>query len=399
MNPESPATSPGRDPGSKRRWWLWASALVMVAVAAALSRSYFGQPSGTRTDRAATPRAVPVVGLAARSGYLGVYLTGLGTVTPVKTVTVRSRVDGELVSVAFREGQRVREGDVLAQIDPRPFEVQLHQAEAQSAINEAALRNARVDLARYKVLMGQDSVPRQQLDAQAATVDQFEAAVRSDEAQIESAKLNLTYSRITSPLPGVAGLRLVDAGNIVHAGDPGGIVVITQQQPITVVFTLPADSLPQVLERMKAGRALTVEAYDRDLKTRLASGSVLAIDNQIDPATGTVRIKALFPNDDDALYPNQFVNARLLVDLLHDAVLVPTAALERSPKSTYVYVVKPDSTVEMRDVEVQVTDGDDTAIRRGLAAGEIVVVDGLDKIQPGTTVALAKERGSRKAGS
>ena len=378
-----------------RRWWPWLLALVVVVAAMALwlTRASRAQSSAARP---AGPRAVPVVGATARSGDLGIYQTGLGTVTPLKTVTVRSRVDGELVSVAYREGQSVRAGDLLAQIDPRPFQVQLLQAEGQLAKDEATLKNAKVDLERYKVLLQQDSIPRQQLDTQVTTVDQIAAAITSDRAQIESARLNLTYSRIVAPISGIVGLRLVDQGNMVHATDPAGLLVITEQQPIAVVFTIAADHLQPVIQQTKAGHSLVVEAWDRDLKRKLATGSLLAIDNQIDPTTGTVRIKALFPNEDFSLYPNQFVNARLLVDTVHQAVLVPTASLQRSPLSTYVYVVKKDNTVEMRTVELQLTEGDDTAIRKGVFPGDVVVVDGVDKLQQGTPVTLAKEGGARK---
>jgi multidrug efflux system membrane fusion protein len=390
--------APGPQPQT-RRWWPWLLALVVLAAGLGVARATRPAATAARPARPAAARAVPVVAATARIGDLGVYQSGLGTVTPIKTVTVRSRVDGELVSVAYREGQLVRAGDLLAQIDPRPFRVQLLQAEGQLAKDEATLRNARVDLERYKVLIDQDSIPRQLLDTQRATVDQLEATLKSDRAQVESAKLNLTYSRIVAPISGIVGLRLVDQGNMVHASDASGLVVITQQQPIAVVFTIAADHLEPVIQQTKAGRSLVVEAWDRDLKRRLATGALLAIDNQIDPGTGTVRIKALFPNDDFSLYPNQFVNARLLVDTVHHAVLVPTAALQRSPQSTYVYVVKQDATVEMRDVVVQLTEGDDSAIRKGVAAGDVVVVDGVDKLQPGTPVSLAKDNGSRKPAS
>jgi membrane fusion protein, multidrug efflux system len=381
-----------------RRWIAWAAVVVLGAVVGWLgaARQLFGQ---AKPVSQAAARAIPVVAASARRGDLGVYQSGLGTVTPLRTVTVRSRVDGQLMTVAFKEGQTVREGELLAQIDPRPYEVQLHLAEGQLAKDEAALANAKVDLERYRVLVEQDSVARQQLDTQAATVSQLEAGLKSDQAQVESARLNLTYSRVVAPVSGVVGLRLVDPGNIVHANDTGGIVVITQQKPITVVFTIAADHLPPVLGQLRAGRALTVEAWDRDLRAKLATGSVLAIDNQIDTATGTVRIKALFANDDGALYPNQFVNARLLVDTLHGVVLMPTAALERSPQSTYVWVVKADSTVEMRNVQVALTEGDDTAVKGGLEPGDEVVVDGMDKLQPGASVSLGKEGGTRKSGT
>ncbi len=384
---------------SGERRWLLPVGVAVVLVSVLLASSLRGQAGGARAGEPGARRAIPVVGATAALGDLGVYQSGLGTVTPVKTVTVRSRVDGQLVSVAYREGQLVREGDLLAQIDPRPFEVQLHQAEGQLAKDEAALANAKVDLERYRVLIKENSVSAQQLDTQAATVDQIEAAIKSDRAQVESAKLNLTYSRITAPISGVVGLRLVDPGNIVHASDQNGLLVITQQQPITVIFTIAADQLPAVLQQRRKGHDLVVEAWDRDFKRELATGSLLAIDNQIDLSTGTIRMRALFPNQDSALYPNQFVNTRLLVETLHGVVLVPTAAIQRSPQSTYVYVVKPDSTVEMRTVEVQMTEGDTSALRSGISAGDVVVVDGVDKLQPGTPVTLAKANGTRQQGS
>ena len=390
--PPGPASPPN---WKRRRWWYWAVATIAIVCGLFQACRSSGQPANAKGG-AAGARAVPVVALPSRTGDLGVYQTGLGTVTPLKTVTVRSRVDGQLLSVGYREGQVVHEGDLLAQIDPRPFEVQLHEAQGQLAKDEAALENAQVDLERYKVLVEQDSIARQQLDAQAATVRQNQATLKSDQAQVESANLNLTYSRITAPISGVVGLRLVDPGNMVHAADPAGLLVITQEQPIATLFTIPADRLPAVLRQTKAGRTLTVEAWDRNLTHKLATGSLSAIDNQIDQATGTVRIKALFPNQDAALYPNQFVNARLLVDTLRNVVLIPTAALEQSPKSTYVYVVKPDSTVETREVAVQLTAGDDTALSHGIAAGEMVVVDGMDKLQSGMKVALAGANEGRK---
>jgi membrane fusion protein, multidrug efflux system len=377
------------------RWILPAAGIAAVAIWVIVSRANNAQAARTRS---AAVREIPVVGEAARTGDLGVFVTGLGTVTPLNTVTVRSRVDGQLVSVAFQEGQIVRSGDLLAEIDPRPFQVQLLQAEGQLAKDEASLKNARLDLERFRSLLVDGLISRQQLDAQVAAVNQDEGAVQSDKAQIESARLNLTYSRIAAPISGRVGLRLVDPGNMVHASDATGLVVIAELQPITVVFTIPADRLPAVLAKSKGGRGLVVEAWDRDLERRLATGAVLAVDNQIDPTTGTIRIKALFQNEDLKLFPNQFVNARLLVDTLRGVTLVPTAALQRSPQAMYVYAVTPEKTVAMRTVEVLHTEGDETAVGSGVQAGEVVVVDGIEKLQPGAKVALSMSGGTRKKG-
>ena len=390
--PDVPLESASPAPGTPhRRRWVWIAIAVAVLLAVfLLTRSSKKKEATAAAARAqAANRAIPVLAVPAAPGDIGAYLTGLGTVTAVNTVTVRSRVDGQLVAIGFQEGQLVKAGDLLAEVDPRPFQVQLMQAEGQRAKDEAALKNARQDLVRYQALAQTDSIPRQQLDTQRATVDQFEAALKTDDAQIESAKLNIAYSRITAPITGRVGLRLVDAGNIIHASDPNGLVVITQLQPIAVLFTIPSDQLSRVAQKFAAGTKLTVEAWDRELKNKLATGTLLAIDNQIDPATGTVRLKAIFPNESSALYSNQFVNARLLVDTLQNVVLVPAAAIQRSPQSTFVWLVKPDSTVELRNVDVQLTEGDRAAIRSGLAAGDRVVIDGVDKLQPGSKVQLA----------
>jgi multidrug efflux system membrane fusion protein len=383
-------TEPSRVAPKRRRWpWVIAAAAVVLAIVLWRTGSSSKKAAQDKKAQAqAANRQIPVTGAPARLGDLDVYLTGLGTVAAVNTVTVRSRVDGQLNRIAFREGQLVQQGDLLAEIDPRPFQVQLTQAEGQMARDQAQLQNAMLDLQRYQVLAKQDAIPKQQLDTQAASVRQFEAAVKTDQGQIESAKLNLTYSRVTAPISGSVGLKLVDAGNIVHANDPAGIVVITQLRPINVLFTIPADQLPPVVSRMSSGQKLPVEAWDRELKNKLTVGTLFAIDNQIDQTTGTVRLKAVFQNETGALFSNQFVNARLLVDTLRRVVIVPSAALQRSPQSVFVYVVKPDSTVEMRNVVVQLTQGDDTVIRQGLTAGEIVVIDGVDKLQQGSKVAL-----------
>ncbi len=390
--PESNFTQAAADrPTLLRGWRPWA----IAAAAAVLGLVLFAR-SGKK-EPAANPagRAVPVTVVLARKGDMAVSLTGLGTVTSLNSVTVKSRVDGQLLRVAFTEGQMVRQGELLAEIDPRPFQVQLMQAEGQFAKDRAARDNAVADLKRLQALVQQGIVSRQQLDTQTTSVAQFEAALMADQAQVESAKLNLTYSRITAPISGRAGLRLVDAGNMVRATDANGLATIAPIQPINVVFAVPADNIQQVLAQSTKGGKLPVEAWDRDLKTRLAAGTLAAIDNQVDPTTGTVRMKALFPNDDHSLFPNQFVNARLRVDTLCGVVIVPTAAVQRSPQGSFVYVVKTDGTVDLRTIEVQGTDGDDTAVIKGLVGGETIVTDGLEKLRPGSKVSLPKAPGAK----
>jgi len=378
-------------PGKHLRWrWIAALVLCLLALAGYVFLAGSGKAqSGTgKKGGAAAARSMPVAAVQAKKGDVAVYLAGLGSVTPNNTVTVKSRVDGQLMEVLFREGQTVRSGQLLARIDPRPFETQLAQVEGQLVRDQALLKNAELDLVRYRTLLQQDSIAKQQLDTQEALVRQYEGTVEADQGQVESTRLQLAYSRITAPIGGQVGLRLVDAGNMIHASDPNGLVVITQLHPVTVIFSIPEDSIPGLLARMKGGKRIPVEAWDREGKRKISTGYLFTVDNQIDPTTGTVKLKAIFPNKGSELFPNQFVNARLLMDVVRGTVVVPVAAIQRSTRGAFVYVVKPDKTAEMRPVSLGPAQGDDQSIREGVAAGERIVVDGADRLRDGAKVEL-----------
>ncbi len=368
---------------------VWLSILLFLTTGIWLFQSWQGRAQARRSNSPQTAAMTASVAVAvARQGNMPVYFDGLGNVTAFLAVTVRTRVDGQLMNVYFREGQFVNSGDLLADIDPRPFQVQLEQAEGLLARDQATLANAKLDLERYHTLLAQDAIPEQQLATQESTVRQLEATIKADQAAIDDAKLQLVYCRITAPIDGRIGLRLVDPGNIVHASDASGLLVITQVQPIAVIFTLPEDALSPVLSRIKAGAVLSVDAYNRDRSSKLASGNLLTTDNAIDPNTGTLRFKAVFRNQDNALFPNQFVNIRLLLEVLRGQVIVPSAAIQRGPQGSYVYVVRPDNTAELRNIRTGVSEGDSTSINQGLKAGEIVVTDGTDRLKPGSRVAM-----------
>jgi len=386
-----PEASARRGGGGSRRFVVIVFGLVCLLAAGswiaygrqAKTQQQAKAPGGTSAQPA---RPIPVVVSPTRTGDLSVYLTALGSVTPLNIVTVKSRVDGQLMNTHFTEGQIVHAGELLAEIDPRPFQAQLAQAEGQMARDQANLANARLDLERYQRLAQQEMIARQQLDTQQMVVNQAEASIKVNAGLIDAIKLQLTYCRITAPITGHVGLRLVDPGNVVKAADAGGLVVIAQLEPIALVFSVPEDSLQPILRRFRTGNKVPVDAFDREGRTKIATGTLVAIDNQIDPTTGTVRLKASYGNTDGVLYPNQFVNARVLIDVLHEAILAPAEAIQRGPQGAYVYVVKPDKVVQMRRVQLGPSEGATISVRAGLSDNEALVVDGAEKVQDGARV-------------
>jgi multidrug efflux system membrane fusion protein len=370
--------------------------LLVVAVAA-LGWWIHTRPSEQpRAGRSPTGGPVPVVAATAQTGDVAITLNGLGTVTPLATVTIKTQISGQLTQIAFQEGQMVKRGDFLAEIDPRPYQLALEQTQAQLARDQALLKNAQVDLVRYRTLSAQNSIARQQLDTQVALVGQYEATVNADQAQVDNAKLNLVYCHIESPVNGRVGLRLVDAGNYVQANDANGIVVITQIQPITVIFSLPEDELPAVMKRLRAGATLPVTAYDRGNRVKLATGTLATVDNQVDTTTGTVKLKAQFANEDESLFPNQFVNIQLQVDMLKDATVIPTAAIQRGAPGAYVYAIKADNTVAVQPVALGPAEAGKIAVQSGLAPGDRIVVDGADKLRDGAKITLPESGADRQ---
>src|SRR5215467_14831117 len=394
-----PAEEP-RPAASKKRSLVWFVLLFSIAGVVGYAVWRVGRPiaaaraatDATARTGAGGPRGrnagglVPVVVTPASRADIPMYLNGLGNATAFYTVTVKSRVDGQLMKVDFNEGDFVKQGQVIAEIDPRPFQVQLELAKATLARDQALLDNAKVDLERYQLLRQTEAVPKQQLDTQAALVSQYQATTQQDVANIDNAKLQLEYAHVPAPITGVAGLRLVDPGNIVHASDVAGMVVLTQLQPISVLFTIPEDSLPQIMGKLRTNVRLHVDAYNRDNSKKLASGMLMTIDNQIDNTTGTSKLKAVFDNRDNALYPQQFVNIRLLVDSLSHQLVVPNVAIQNGQQGTFVYVVDDRSHVHLKPVQVGITTDTTTQILGGITDGERVVVDGTDRLVEGAQV-------------
>ncbi|MHB1948336.1 MAG: MdtA/MuxA family multidrug efflux RND transporter periplasmic adaptor subunit [Gammaproteobacteria bacterium] len=369
----------------KTNFWLIVLALLVLIIL--IQHWPFGK-------KKKTPPPVPVVVATAQTTDVPVYLSELGAVTPTYTVTVRTQINGQLLRVLYKEGQMVKKGELLAEIDPRPYQAQLTQYQGQLLHDQALLANAQLDLKRYQTLWRQDSVSKQTLDTQAALVKQYMGTVKSDEGQIQAIQVNLIYCEIKSPVDGRVGLRLVDPGNFVQTSDTTGLAVIATLQPITVIFSIPEDNIPEVLAQIEAGHELTVNAYDRQQTKLLAVGKLLTIDNQIDPTTGMVKLRAQFANENNTLFPSQFVNAQLLVETLHNAIVVPTAAIQHGVQNNYVYVVNDDKTVSVKSVVTGVVSGQNTVIKSGLTTGQVVVTEGTDKLADGLTVSTSDQKQS-----
>ncbi len=380
----------------RRRIWLWILVLAVVITGALFFFSggkkpaASGQKGATNGKGGRGPATIPVVVVKAQTGNIGVYVAGLGAITPLATVTVKSRVDGQLMAVYFKEGEFVNEGDPLIEIDPRPYEAAVLQAEGNLARDQALLDNARVDQTRYATLVVQGAIPEQQLATQQALVKQYEGTIKNDQGTLDAARVNVIYCHIAAHVSGIVGLRLVDPGNIVHAADTNGMLVITQLQPISVIFPIGEGQLPPILQKLRAGKRLQVDLWDRAFNNKIASGYLETVDNEIDQTTGTVKLRAIFANGNRALFPNQFVNARVLQQEKTNITLLATAAIQRNTNNTYVYLVKPDSTVTVRNIQVGTTEGDQSEITSGLNSGDEVVMTGVDKLQEGRKVTVTQ---------
>ncbi|MEM5437334.1 MdtA/MuxA family multidrug efflux RND transporter periplasmic adaptor subunit [Paraburkholderia diazotrophica] len=374
------------------RWHPWNRSDAGASAAAGASGAQAARGGRRGGGAAGANQAQPVHVAAVAQGEMPVVLNALGTVTPLANVTVRTQLSGTLQTVAFQEGQMVKQGDLLAQVDPRPYQISLANAEGTLAKDMALLQTARIDLKRYQTLLSQDSIASQQVDTQASLVRQYEGQVKSDQANIDTFKLDLVYARITAPVSGRVGLRQVDPGNYVTPGDTNGVVVITQLQPISVIFTTSEDNLPSILKQLHAGTKMSVTAYDRSNTTSLEAGYLETVDNQIDTTTGTVKLRATFQNNEGLLFPNQFVNTRLLVNVVKNAIIVPTSAVLNGSMGSFVYVVKPDNTVTVRPVKVGPVDGEHTSIASGLQVGERVVTDGSDRLKEGAKITIPADR-------
>lgn len=391
---DAPLTETAEGTKRKSRWRLAWILLLVLAVVAGIALWRQRTPAPLPADRGRSASPMSIVPETVGKGDIGINLNALGTVTSLATVTIRTQISGYLMKVDFKEGQEVRKGDLLAEIDPRPYEAALAQANGNLTRDEALLKGAQVDLTRYRGLAAQNAVPHQTLDTQVALVAQYQGTIEADRAAVKAAQVNLQYCHIVSPLDGRVGLRQVDQGNYVTPGDTNGLVVITQLQPISVLFTLPEDNLQAISKRIQAGATLPATAYDRSGVNKIADGVLQTFDSQIDPTTGTIKLRAQFPNDTRALYPNQFVNVRLLVDTHRGVTVMPTAGIQRGVPGTFVYLVNPDSTVSVRKVVLGVTDGERVEVRSGLVPGDRIVVDGADKLRDGAKIAIRTEAGN-----
>ena len=391
---EPPSVPPGFHTGRRHHPWVW---LIVLVILGAASYLMYHQYQASQQAHQATARhgfgAVPVATGVVRKGDIGVYVEGLGTVTPISTVSITSRVQGQIVAIHYREGQMVHVGDPLIDIDPRPYQALLTQTQGQLSRDEATLAQARIDLDRYRAALARNAISQQQVYDQEQLVKQDEGVVKNDQGGVENATVNLNYCHITSPINGRVGLRLVDLGNIVQANSTTPLVVVTQLQPITVIFSVAEDYLPEIQQQLRVGHKMTAQAYDRTAEKLLETGSLLTIDNQVDPTTGTIKMRAVFANPDSMLFPNQFVNARLLVETQHDVNLVPTAAIQRNAEGAFLYVIKPDHTASMTQITLGTSNGTDSA-EQGVSAGQTIAVNGFDKLQNGVKVAIRNGNGN-----